>query len=327
MLDQDQTVVKLNRYKQDSVSEQVVQINQHKGSDCHNDADTHTVRFARPTPGRRASQPGSMTTLPRISREAIQKKLQSRVSSDKKMLNAQSCPELPEIAPANRLLAASDTVLRSLTQIQAEFSYTDIKALRRRFIAGIKAFETACEKLQVDAEQKLYGRYILCGLVDDIVSRTPVGIDPGWSQQSMLKTFHGDGRETDKTLVLVERLIQVPSKYLEVLELFLVALHMGYEGVKNRTWQQDTVELMKRKLHDLSEQQRGPLAPKLAPQLVAGRPSALSLPNYLPSWATIALTGAALLFIFSLFSWGMQKNLASVINHNTLPETQQVIER
>lgn len=137
--------------------------------------------------------------------------------------------EEQSVVGINPLIDAASSLLILPSELKREM-HLDIELLQSRLVGEIKAFEFQATNLGIDNSQLAISRYVLCTFIDETVVTTPWGNDSGWSQHSMLSTFHNETYGGEKFFLLLERLTRNPAKYLHLLELMYLCLSLGFEG-------------------------------------------------------------------------------------------------
>ncbi|MEL0167068.1 MAG: type IVB secretion system protein IcmH/DotU [Pseudomonadaceae bacterium] len=205
-------------------------------------------------------------------------------------------------AQPNPLLTAAAPLLSELLQLKnGQLEPEPAEVLRVTLHTGMQQFDQDCQTLAVTPANRQAARYILCTALDEAILTTRWGNDSNWSKHSLLSAFHQDTFGGERFFLLLTRLSQDMAQHLELLELMLVCLTLGYEG-RYRLQANGHAELerIRKRLHDALQHHRG--QPDMA--LVTGCPqdSACTLPRRTPRrWVAFAAAGcmAALFFAFN----------------------------
>jgi type VI secretion system protein ImpK len=130
----------------------------------------------------------------------------------------------------NPLNAAAATLFSLVSRIRNRAQHPDPDALRRSVVAEVRAFEARALHDKVDPAAIKVARYAICATIDDVVLNTPWGGSSGWSQQSMVATFHRETVGGDRFYDLLARLEKDPAKNIDMLEFMYMCMSLGFEG-------------------------------------------------------------------------------------------------
>ncbi len=135
------------------------------------------------------------------------------------------------VAAENPLLEAAQPLLRALSEMPAvlDENYHAI-SLKQALKNEITLFSVVCDEADISWKKMAIVRYCICTALDEAAHATPWGVQTGWSQSNLLNHFEGDNDGGDKFFLLVGRLSMTPNEYLDVLEILLRILGLGFEG-------------------------------------------------------------------------------------------------
>lgn len=202
----------------------------------------------------------------------------------------------------NPLLAAAAPLLSELLHLKhGQLEQEPAEVLRVTLHTGMQQFDQHCQTLAVTPANRQAARYLLCTALDEAILTTRWGNDSNWSKHSLLSAFHQDTFGGERFFLLLTRLSQDMAQHLELLELMLVCLTLGFEG-RYRLQPNGHAELerIRKRLHDALQHHRG--LPDMALATTCRQDSAHTLPRRTPRrWVAIAAAAcvAALFFSFN----------------------------
>ncbi len=102
--------------------------------------------------------------------------------------------------------------------------------LQQQLIAEITAFQETLRLHGHTPEQLLACSYAICSTLDDILLHTPWGLQGQWHGLRLTPIFNPDAGAEDRFFVILERLLQDPERYAELLEYMYFCLSLGFRG-------------------------------------------------------------------------------------------------
>jgi len=204
----------------------------------------------------------------------------------------------------NPLVAAASGLLAQLVRLKRSRDRQDLQTLKRELSWDLEQFETRATHQGVEKSQLIAARYVLCTALDEAVVTTSWGHGSGWSQMSLLSTFHNETFGGEKVFQLIDRLSKDPVKHLPMLELLYLCLSLGFEG-KYRVQARGVLELegIRDALYRQIRQVRGEAPREFSPHLedLAGkRPKPVRI---VPAWTVAFFTLVCLGLMYSSFAW------------------------
>ena len=117
-------------------------------------------------------------------------------------------------------------------------AYRQAHKLQKELIQEILIFQETIKHHGYNADYILVCRYILCATIDDILSNTAWGGQGRWDAFSLLNALN---QESDKPhdhvhshgarfFSILERALQEPAHYIDLMELMYISLSLGYKG-------------------------------------------------------------------------------------------------
>jgi type VI secretion system protein ImpK len=188
----------------------------------------------------------------------------------------------------------------------------DPDALGARAVEGIRRFEEDALGADVAEEDVLAARYVLCAFLDEVVLTTPWGGESGWSNQSLLLTFHKETWGGEKVFEILKRAKDNPQQYLDLVEYIDTILALGFEG-RYRIIQNGRASLAELRDDNYDILQRyGPEPPMALSVDWEGRTTMRRRRIALPLWITGLATIIVLSSVYAFFETRLNQRVAPV---------------
>ncbi|MFK2879381.1 type IVB secretion system protein IcmH/DotU [Rhodanobacter hydrolyticus] len=202
----------------------------------------------------------------------------------------------------NPLVQAASPLLLLSVQLRHSATPPDSVHLREQTMAQVRKFEAHTQQANIPQQTALAARYVLCAMLDEAVLNAPWGEQSGWSQQTLLVTFHGESYGGAKFFQILERLCGDFSRHLDLIELMYICLALGFGGrylieSGGRAKLADIQEDLYRRIRE----QRAPAAQELAPHWRGIQDKRNPLIRYVPLWVIVAAAACVLLGAFLYF--------------------------
>ncbi|MBB3168791.1 type IVB secretion system protein IcmH/DotU [Simiduia aestuariiviva] len=221
----------------------------------------------------------------------------------------------------NRLVNCANTLIAVAIKLRSTIAHQNAPDLHKRLTEEIKAFELTARQSDIGDEYIISARYLLCTVVDEIVLNTPWGASSGWSQHSLLSLFHHETFGGDKCFALLSKLLENPSKNLELLELYYLCLSIGFEG-KYRLAQRghEQLESIRENLYNTIEQQRSSPEQDLSPHWESNAIKPKTRLDFFPTWVVVACFLAILISSYGGMRWWLNETTQPVATeiHNLI---------
>lgn len=131
----------------------------------------------------------------------------------------------------NPLLEAVQPLLRALSDMpETVLAAEHVDLLKRSLKNEISLFNVVCDEVNISWKKMAIVRYCICTALDEAAHTTAWGVETGWSQSNILNHFEGDNDGGNKFFLLIGRLSMNPHEYVDVLEVLLRILGLGFEG-------------------------------------------------------------------------------------------------
>ncbi|MBX2858040.1 MAG: type IVB secretion system protein IcmH/DotU [Cellvibrionaceae bacterium] len=217
----------------------------------------------------------------------------------------------------NPLVAAASTLLTVAIKLRSTMQHNNPPQLHKQLTEEIRNFELKAKNSTTNQDSVLAARYLLCTVVDEIVLSTPWGAGSGWSQHSLLSLFHKDISGGEKCFDVLRKLLETPSKHLDLLELFYLCLSLGFRGKYKLVQRgQEQLEQIRDNLFRTVEKLRGEMERDLSPRWRGLYNRKRNLVQFVPLWVIASCVFAALVVSYSGFRWWLYAS--------TEPTVQQV---
>lgn len=205
-------------------------------------------------------------------------------------------------AATNPLLEAAQPLLRALADMPAELpDPTAVEGLRGMLVREVSAFQAVCDKAGLPWKHMAAIRYCICTALDEAANGTSWGGGGVWAMRGLLITFEGEVEGGEKFFLLIGRMAIDPQEYVNVLEILLRILGLGFEGrysvVEDGRRHLDQI---RQRLLTLIDSAREPLESALSPHWRGEMAGRLKLLRSVPIWISVVIFG---LLLFALFSW------------------------
>ncbi len=130
----------------------------------------------------------------------------------------------------NPIVQAASPLLLLAVQLRHSAVAGDAVQLREQVMVQIRKFENRATGSGIATQTVTAARYVLCAVLDEAVLNSPWGENSGWSQKTLLVTFHGESYGGAKFFLLLDRLRGDVAKHIDLLELMYICLTLGFSG-------------------------------------------------------------------------------------------------
>lgn len=214
---------------------------------------------------------------------------------------------------ANPLVQAATPLLMLAVQLRHSTQMPDVARLREQSMAQVRHFESRVQAVLPD-QSVIAARYVLCTMLDESVLNAPWGERSGWSQKTLLVTFHSESYGGAKFFQILERLRGNVARHIDLIELMYVCLALGFGGRYQiedggRARLADIQEDVYREIRSCRPASRDELAPHW--RGIEDRRNPLI--RYVPLWVILAAAASVLLGTF-IFFHGRLNDAASPVS-------------
>jgi type VI secretion system protein ImpK len=126
----------------------------------------------------------------------------------------------------NPIVDAAAYIFSILNRLKNLKTYPSLIQLHQELRDEINNFQLTIQTLGYPTDLVIVCRYVLCATIDDIIPRNH------WGGQwpSLLEAFKLDLNHETRFFAILERSIQDPSSYIDLMELIYLCLNAGYKG-------------------------------------------------------------------------------------------------
>jgi type VI secretion system protein ImpK len=217
----------------------------------------------------------------------------------------------------NKLVGAATELTVLIGELRHTVQHADLARLRNSLIDQIRKFEADARQQGQPSEVVLSARYVLCACLDEAVLNTPWGPESGWAQHSLLSTFHNETAGGEKVFLILDRLLQTPAQYIDILELIYLCLAQGFSGkyqIDPRGHLQ--LERIRENLYRAIEMQRGGYERQLSPRWKGVQTGKQKVSEFVPLWVVFSIAFSLLVFSYTGFRYWL--------DHTTTPVAEEL---
>ncbi|MDR3492504.1 MAG: type IVB secretion system protein IcmH/DotU [Gammaproteobacteria bacterium] len=200
----------------------------------------------------------------------------------------------------NPLVDAAAYLFSLMGKLKLLKSYRHLSKLRNELTQEINLFQDAAKSLGYNSEYILVSRYALCASLDDIISNTPWGAQGQWDSHNLMSAFNQESITQERFFVILERLVQDPSLYIDVMEFMYICLSLGFKGMYRSTEYNNTqLEQITNALYKRIRAYRGDFSKILSPFPIKVFTAPKVAPTHWPSWIIVLLAVSFSLVLFA----------------------------
>ncbi|WP_444993969.1 type IVB secretion system protein IcmH/DotU [Aliikangiella sp. IMCC44359] len=266
--------------------------------------------IVRPTPGRRgnSTQPHPAAPSARRNQPPVQ---QPPPRVDYQNLDTNYFRTSHGLNP---LVNAASTLIAVFEKTRNTASHPDVGGLYQRLSNEIRMFQSRLQELGVKSEIAISARYVLCSALDETVLNTPWGAESQWPQKTLLSVFHNETSGGEKFFQILDRMRQMPSENIDMLELMYILISLGFEGryrFANRG--RDALEQVRDELFSIIRSHRGEYERSLSQSWRGLGKIRNGLAQYVPMWVVACVVGAILVLSYSGFRYWLYYSSTPVV--------------
>jgi type VI secretion system protein ImpK len=157
----------------------------------------------------------------------------------------------------NALIAAAYPLLTLATRLCETTKYHDLTHLYQMLLHEMRVFENQAKLKGYRQNLITIACYFLCVLLDETIIQSHWG--KAWQHFSLLASFHHEESSKERVFHVMDRLLQHPSRHVEILELVYLCLSFG---LKNHRHQNPSAELLEKldKIYHYIREERGEIS-------------------------------------------------------------------
>lgn len=234
-------------------------------------------------------------------------------------------------AGLNPLADAASSLFTAIGHLKQIGTCRQRENLQRELIQTVVTFQETITQLGYQPEYVIVCRYVMCATIDDIIKSTSWGSEGQWEAYALLPALNQEPTREDKFFTILERVIQEPAHYIDLMELMYLCLSLGYQGQYRVTDQnQYALEQITHALYKHIRAYRGGFSKTLSPMPLkphartSNPPTDQSLPGWLILFIGVCLVMVlfiALGYLTETLSNEALKNIAElqpILAHETL---------
>lgn len=192
-------------------------------------SEDKTVVRANPRMQAPSQQPARYAAEPMLQ-QASQPVERPRSPAREPVRQAQEQYDEPTPIKDNPLLELVAPLISLVSKVNNSKEQVDVEELRRHAISQLEQFKQINFQLPNNPQLVSKASYGLCCLLDELVLNTPWGAQSSWSTESLLVCFHQEAWGGENFFIFLNELTTNPASNFDVLELYYIALDMGFEG-------------------------------------------------------------------------------------------------
>lgn len=227
---------------------------------------------------------------------------------------------------SNPILAAASDILGLLGRLRTGMVEMHGAPLRDHLLGELHRFADRCEAAKIAPADVSDASYALAATCDDIATSLP-GSDPAfWRDNALVKMLFDDPNASAGFFDRYERLLANPAKRLELLELMLSCLSLGFLGEYRGAPDGPRAILTLRRagydrLRNATPRPSPALSKTWLPVVLRGR----RLRPLVPMWIVAGVAAAMIVALFTSFAWILTNEAQATQNgiialHRPLPE-------
>ncbi|HEX4045479.1 MAG TPA: type IVB secretion system protein IcmH/DotU [Gammaproteobacteria bacterium] len=188
--------------------------------------------------------------------------------------------------------------------------HNHLSNLHQELIKEIKEFQDTIQTYAYTTanyleEYVLISTYILCVTLDDVIAATPWGSQEQWDHYSLVAYFKQEPLSHKGFLIILERLIQDPTTYIDMMEFIFICLNLGFKCRNpHGEFNHEELSQISNALYKHIRAYRGNFSKTLSPFSIKSTTSHTQA-NKSSAWLTLPLTNGfstALLYWQKLFN-------------------------
>lgn len=133
------------------------------------------------------------------------------------------------------LIEAARPLLLARVHMPGQLDAAHARALHIDLLRQVASFQSVCVDALIRKEHITGASYMLCTALDEAAGLSFRAVDSSkgidtWAGRLLAVQFHGDGKGGENVFRLMANLLQRPADHLDLLELLLIVIALGFEG-------------------------------------------------------------------------------------------------
>jgi type IV/VI secretion system ImpK/VasF family protein len=188
-------------------------------------------------------------------------------------------------AGLNPLVDAAAYVFLLMGQLSRTRSHQDVSKLHEAIMEEVKNFQNSVYLSNYSpetlAEYVPISSYILCTMLDDVLASTPWGSEGKWTEFSVLHSHDQEILSRESFLIILERFIQEPNTYIDIMEFTYVCLTLGFKySCHSSGFDAEQLQKILHSLYKRIRAHRGNISRQLSPNPIKYNPPAYYKENW-----------------------------------------------
>lgn len=215
----------------------------------------------------------------------------------------------------NPVIVAAGDILTLLGRLRTGRVEMHGAPLRDHLRAEIEKFDNRCTAANIVRADIDDARYALAATCDDIAISLPGADEAYWREHALIKTLFDEDDSSAGFFGLYQQLLSNPKKRLDLLELMLVCISLGYQG-KYRTAVDGRRSLGTlraagyERLRRIVPRRSATMSKVWAPVVLRGR----RMRALLPLWIVMGVAAAMVVALFASLAWILTKEAQTTQN-------------
>jgi type VI secretion system protein ImpK len=137
------------------------------------------------------------------------------------------------------LIEAARPLLLALVHMPGRLDAAHANALHGDLVREVASFQSVCMDARICKECITGASYMLCTALDEAAGLSVWAMDATtgvntWIGRLLALRFHGDGRGGENIFKFMAHLLKRPAEHVDLLELLLIVIALGFEGLYRR---------------------------------------------------------------------------------------------
>lgn len=216
---------------------------------------------------------------------------------------------------ANLMLDAANPLFGLVIRLRTLDDLPNIEQVHKALQTQVSAIREEIQQHGYSAVHLEVYSYALCLYLDEAVMSRPWGNNSCWSHEPLLSIFHGETQGGEKIFVLLERLMQSPEEFQDVLEFLYFCFCLGLKGKYALDPKCDEIiNALISRMHKVIRELRGPTPEFVGDPYtnVVHRPHR-RLRREWPWWSPLVISAIAMVCAYCYYSYRLSLITAEVL--------------
>ena len=225
-----------------------------------------------------------------------------------KLLPAEVSHGLPISSSLNPLLHTAANLLSFVHSLRNTADYPQPSPLFDEMIEQLQEFQQRAIRAGYDRYDVTIASELLCCFIDEAVRTMPWSTASSWTTRSLLNQLHQGGQGGEHFFAILDRLLDHSKQKLHLVELAYLLLSLGFQGryrlVDNGC---QALQGIRTQVYRHIEKHRGKAEPALSVNWQGIAQPQQTLDKMLPIWVYMGLACCALLLLYTLLLFSLNK--------------------